>query len=164
VLIHVLIVILSVVEALCGILLVAIILLQKSKSHGAAAGLAFGAGMGESLFGAQATNILQKITVVLTTIFLVNTTLLAVLGGQRHRGGSRSVTDSLPSAPPPVESPAPIQGAPPAEMPPVGPTAPAIPSSGGGAQPIKIDTPVPVPAPAPAPAPGTDAGQKPAQP
>ena len=164
---HIIITILSIVEGLCGILLVGIILLQKSRSHGAAAGLAFGAGMGESLFGAQATNILQKITVVLTTIFLVNTTLLAFLGSRRHRDGGRSVTDGLPSAP--IEATSPGQGMPgagpisPAEMPspapsPAGSGATA-PQSGVAGEPMKIDTP----APAAAPAQGADTGQKPAQ-
>ena len=163
-LIHVIITLLGIVEAICGVLLVAIILLQKSRSHGAAAGLAFGAGMGESLFGAQATNVLQKITVVLATVFLVNTTLLAFLGSRRHREGGRSVTDSLPSAP--IEATTPGQGQ---GMPMGGPVSPvatpaapeaAVPPSGAAAEPVKVDTP----APAAVPAQATDTDQKPAQP
>lgn len=163
-LIHVIITLLGIVEAICGILLVAIILLQKSRSHGAAAGLAFGAGMGESLFGAQATNVLQKITVVLATVFLVNTTLLAFLGSRRHREGGRSVTDGLPSAP--IEATTPGQGQ---GMPISGPASPVaapvapeamVPPSGAAAEPVKVDTP----APAAVPAQGTEADQKPAQP
>ena len=163
---------LSVVEAICGLLLVGIILLQKSRSHGAAAGLAFGAGMGESLFGAQATNILQKITVVLATIFLVNTTLLAVLGSRRHRAGGGSVTDNLPSAPPIEQQqqalgPGPMgpMGTPlaPGGMPSVPmqalPDAPA-PQAGAAPEPAQVE--VATPAPAPEPAPANDAGEKPA--
>ena len=156
---HFFMVLLGILEGLCGILLVAIILLQKSRSHGAAAGLAFGAGMGESLFGAQATNILQKITVWLATIFLVNTTLLAVLGSRSHRGGGQSVTDGIPAARPPIEAPAggpmapvggPLSGA---DQMPLAAPAPA-------AEPVKSD----VPASAATPAPAADAGQQPAQP
>ena len=168
-LINIVIVIMSILEGLCGILLVAIILLQKSKGQGAAAGLAFGAGMGESLFGAQATNILQKITVVLTTIFLVNTTLLAFIGGRRHHGG-RSVTDSLPSAPP-IEATSPQPGMPagapaaPTEMPP--PVSSPVKAPSAAAEPMRMNAPVSAPAAPAAQAPsarGTDAGRKPAQP
>ena len=167
---NIIITILGVIEVLCGILLVAMILLQKSRSHGAAAGLAFGAGMGESLFGAQATNILQKITVVLTTIFLVNTTLMAFLGSRRHHGaGGRSVTDDLPSTPAPIAAPAssgPIsQG--PVEMSPSAPVSPApaatVPSPGPAQQPVMLDVPAATPAPA-APAAEGAADPKPAQP
>ena len=169
-LINILVTILGVIEVLCGILLVTLILLQKSRSQGAAAGLAFGAGMGESLFGAQATNILQKITVVLTTIFLVNTTLMAFLGSRQHRAGVRSVTDDMPSSPAPIEAPAssgPMsQGPARVDMSPSTPisAAPAegVAPSAPAEQPVMLDTPAPKPAPAPAP--GGDAGQKPVQP
>lgn len=160
--------ILGIVEVLCGILLVAIILLQKSRSQGAAAGLAFGAGMGESLFGAQASNILQKITVVLTTIFLVNTTLMAFLGSRRHHGGGgRSVTDDLPSTPAPITAPAaPGSMTPgPSEMMP-GDSEATIPSTAPAQQPVMLDVPAATPAPAAPAAPAAEgaADPKPAQP
>jgi preprotein translocase subunit SecG len=165
--------ILSILEALCAILLMAIILLQKSRSHGAAAGLAFGAGMGESLFGSQATTVLTKATVILTTFFLVVATLLAVLGSRvRGTGGVRSVTDGLPSAPP-AEAGAPMSGGPgAAPMVPGGDMAAPAPMAtpvqsaplldSGAAQPVKVESPAP--APAPAPAPQNNTGDKPAQP
>ena len=56
-----------IIEILCCLLLIGIILLQKSKSEGL--GLAFGAGAGESLFGARAGNVLSKATVVLGIVF-----------------------------------------------------------------------------------------------
>lgn len=161
--------ILSIVEVLCGVLLVILILLQKSRSHGAAAGLAFGAGMGESLFGAQATNILQKITVVLTTIFLVNTTLLAFLGSRHNRAtGSRSLTDDMPSTPAPMAAPASSGAMQPGqthggETPTPAPET-ALPPSGPAQQPVMLDIPAAAPAPEKASAPADDAGQKPAQP
>jgi len=174
VLLNIFVTILGVVEVLCGILLVTMILLQKSRSHGAAAGLAFGAGMGESLFGAQATNILQKITVVLNTIFLVNTTLMAFLGSRHHRtAGGRSVTDDMPPAP--IAAPAssgPMSRGP-MEMSPSAPVSPApaatVPSPGPAQQPVMLDIPAATPAPAQAPAPATpvpagDADPKPVQP
>lgn len=66
-----------IIEALVSLLLIGIILLQKSKSEGL--GMAFGAGMGESLFGARAGNVLTKATIVLGVIFLANTLFLGVL-------------------------------------------------------------------------------------
>jgi protein translocase SecG subunit len=42
-------------------------------------GMAFGAGVGESLFGAQVGNVLTRITIILGIVFLVNTTLLGLL-------------------------------------------------------------------------------------
>ena len=70
--------ILTVLEVLTCLLLVGVILLQKSKSEGLG-GLAFGAGMGESLFGSRAGDVLTKITTVLAIVFLANTTLLALV-------------------------------------------------------------------------------------
>jgi preprotein translocase subunit SecG len=72
-----------VVEVLCSLLLIGIILLQKSKSEGL--GMAFGAGAGESLFGARAGNVLSKATVVLGIVFLANTLLLGVLFTQKDK-------------------------------------------------------------------------------
>lgn len=84
------------VEILTCFLLIGVILLQRSRSGGGA-GMAFGAGMGESLFGAQAGNVLTKTTVVLGVIFLVNTTVLAMIGAVDRE---HSVADRLPSSAP----------------------------------------------------------------
>lgn len=70
--------VLMAVEILCSILLIGIILIQRTRGQGVG-GLAFGVGMGESLFGAQAGNVLTKITVILAVVFLVNTTILAMI-------------------------------------------------------------------------------------
>ncbi len=105
-------VLLIIIEVVVCILLVGIILLQKSKSSGL--GVAFGSGMGESLFGAQAGNVLTKATVILAAIFLVNTTLLALV----QPPADTSLADRmLPAAdappvrpdtrPPPVDQPLP---------------------------------------------------------
>jgi len=65
------------VEVIVGLLLIGVVLLQRSKDQGL--GLAFGAGMGESLFGSQAVNVLIKITVILSCVFFLNTMILARL-------------------------------------------------------------------------------------
>ncbi len=76
-------VLLIVVEVLCCLMLIGLVLLQKSKSEGL--GMAFGAGAGESLFGARAGNVLSKATVVLGIIFMANTLFLGVLFAQKDK-------------------------------------------------------------------------------
>ena len=100
--IHVVKYFLMVIEVVACLLLIGVILIQKTKGHGM--GLAFGAGMGESLFGAQAGNVLTRATVILAVIFLLNTALLALIGWER---GTKSVADTIPEtgpAVPPSES------------------------------------------------------------
>ena len=85
-----------VVEVLCCLLLIGLVLLQKSKNEGL--GLAFGAGAGESLFGARAGNVLSKATVVLGIVFLANSLLLGVLFAQKDK--TLMEQSVAPSAPP----------------------------------------------------------------
>ena len=87
-----------VVEVLSCLLLIGLVLLQKSKSEGL--GLAFGAGAGESLFGARAGNVLSKATVVLGIIFMANTLLLGILFSQQEKTlmDSASVPVAQPAA------------------------------------------------------------------
>jgi preprotein translocase subunit SecG len=107
------------VEFLVSLLLIVVILLQRSKTQGS--GMAFGAAMGETLFGSQAGNFLSRTTVVLAVIFLLNTTILAMISSKTF---SRSVVDSIPVAtaparqqqPPQVPGGAPM-GAQPASLP-----------------------------------------------
>lgn len=66
---------LLIVEVILGLLLIGVILLQRSKEQGL--GLAFGQGLGESLFGGQTVNVLVKTTVVLAVLFFLNTIVLA---------------------------------------------------------------------------------------
>lgn len=101
------------VEALCAFLLIAVVLMQKPKNEGL--GMAFGAEMGENLFGARASNVLVKITIWLGVIFLLNTTFLAMLYSRRGRG---SIMDNY--APVAAESAAPQPAAPPMPVAPAG--------------------------------------------
>ena len=71
--------ILIVFEAIVCFLLIGIVLLQKSTGDGN--GLSFGSGA-ESVFGAQAGNVLTRGTVVLAVLFLLNTLVLCVLRPQ----------------------------------------------------------------------------------
>jgi len=84
---------LYVFEVIVCLLLGAVVLLQKPKEGGL--GVSFGAGTAEALFGAQTGNVLVKITVILGTIFLLNTIVLSRLTSH----GSDSVMEGVKTAP-----------------------------------------------------------------
>ncbi|NLB59885.1 MAG: preprotein translocase subunit SecG [Lentisphaerae bacterium] len=113
---------LIVVVVVCSCLLIAVILLQKSKGEGL--GLAFGSQMGESLFGARASNVLVKITIWLGVAFMVATILLAMIYARGHKrafiehraSGQQSGPLSIPASPMPVVPDAPPP-APPLDLP-----------------------------------------------
>ena len=88
--------ILVAVEVVTSILLVIIILLLKSKDQGL--GLAFGSGMGEALFGSRAGNVLTKITIALTAVFLIDTLLLSITfaAGRQTLMGTAGAPASMP--------------------------------------------------------------------
>ncbi|HSR88731.1 MAG TPA: preprotein translocase subunit SecG [Pontiella sp.] len=110
-----------VIEVLCCILLIGLILLQRSKNEGL--GLAFGAGAGESLFGARAGNVLSKATVVLGIVFMSSSLILGILFAQKDK----TLMDEVGIGT--VAQPAAVQAPPPEGldlgMPPVEP-APAV--------------------------------------
>lgn len=108
------------IEVVCGVLLVGVILLQKSKDEGL--GLAFGAGVGETLFGSRAGNVLTKITIGLAVAFLVNTALLGVLYA---KAATPSLVDRLPVGQP--AAPVQDQGTVPLNLPSES-TEPAVPT------------------------------------
>ena len=83
---------LYVLEVVVCLLLGGIILLQKPKDGGLNAML--GGGMGEALFGAQVGNVLVKGTIILGTIFLLNTLVLSKL---TSHVGSASVMERAPA-------------------------------------------------------------------
>jgi preprotein translocase subunit SecG len=84
---------LYVIEVIVCLLLGAVVLLQKPKEGGL--GVSFGAGTAEALFGAQTGNVLVKITIILGTIFLLNTIVLSRLTSR----GSDSVMEGVKTAP-----------------------------------------------------------------
>lgn len=86
-----------VVLVLCGLMLIGLILLQKSKSEGL--GLAFGAGAGESLFGARAGNVLSKATVVLGIVFMASALVLGMLFAQQDKTLMDEAAPMAPEAP-----------------------------------------------------------------
>lgn len=142
-------VLLMLVEIISGVLLVGVILLQKSKDEGL--GLAFGAGVGETLFGSRAGNVLTKITIGLGIVFMANTLLIGyVMSGSSSTG---SITDSLPAQAAPVQPAAPAGGMALPASPEPAPAQGAAPAPQAQAPVAVPDAPVaPIPVPAPAPA------------
>ncbi len=122
------------IEIVSSLLLIGIILLQKTKDEGL--GLAFGAGVGETLFGSRAGNVLTKITVTLAGIFLLNTLAIGYIAAGRVSSGS--VVDRMP-----------VQRSVPAPSSAVTPTPLAIPASEGNVEP---QAPAPAQAPVQMPA------------
>lgn len=112
---------LYVVEVVVCLLLVLVVMLQKPKEGGL--GGAISGGMLEASLGADAGNVLIRTTVVLGTVFLLNTLILARLTSTVH---SRSLMAG--------------------ESEPTAEAAPALPA----AAPELPATPAPAPAPAPA--------------
>jgi preprotein translocase subunit SecG len=98
------------VEVVCSLLLIGVILVQRTKSQGL--GMALGGQMGEALFGARMGNVMTRVTVILGIVFLVNTTLLAYIGASSR---TTSVTDGV--APPPAAAAVPMGDVPPLALP-----------------------------------------------
>ncbi|NKB24938.1 MAG: preprotein translocase subunit SecG [Kiritimatiellae bacterium] len=85
-------------EGFCSLLLIGLILIQKSKGGGL--GESFGSSMGESFFGARTGNVLTKATAILSIAFLANTLFLALLMANSHKKTLMSEAVSVPIAPP----------------------------------------------------------------
>ena len=143
-------VLLIVIEVATSILLIGIILLQKSKDQGM--GLAFGAGMGEALFGSRAGNVLTRATVILACVFLATTMLLAIVFTSSHersiidqRTGDMPMQQVAPAPTQAEQSPAPAPG-------PAGPATTLLPGQGmddaANAAPAPAPAAIPVEAPA----------------
>ncbi|MEN8678812.1 MAG: preprotein translocase subunit SecG, partial [Akkermansiaceae bacterium] len=86
-----------------SLLLILVILMQRPKQEGL--GAAFGAGMTDAAFGAKTTDVLQKGTVYLGTLFFIFSLVLAILMGKRNSiEGKNYASDGGSAANAPVES------------------------------------------------------------
>ena len=143
---NILINILYVIEVVTCLLLVLVVMLQKPKEGGL--GGVIGGGMGEAVFGADAGNVLIKVTIWLGTIFLVNTLALARLTSTIH---SKSImaNEAAPVQQPAMPEMPEIPAAPVA--PAAAPVAPAKPATAPAA-PAKPAVPAAPAKPAAAPA------------
>lgn len=132
---------LYVVEVIVCLLLALVVMLQKPK-EGGLGGIA--GGMSEAVFGADAGNVLIKVTAWLGAIFLANTLVLArftstvhaktLMGNEAPAPVQQQMPEmpQMPAAPempaPPPAAPAPAAPAAPAPAAPVAPAAPAAPA------------------------------------
>ena len=131
---------LYVVEVVVCLLLALVVMLQKPKEGGL--GGVIGGGMAEAAFGADAGNVLIKVTIWLGAIFLVNTLVLARLTSTIHTktlmndvAAPAPIQQQLPdlpaaNIPAPAPAPAPAAPAPAAQpaAPAAAPKAPAAPA------------------------------------
>lgn len=133
---------LYVVEVIVCLLLALVVMLQKPK-EGGLGGIA--GGMSEAVFGADAGNVLIKVTAWLGAIFLANTLVLArftstvhaktLMGNEAPAPVQQQMPEmpQMPAAPempaPPPAAPTPAAPAAPAPAVPAAPAAPAAPAS-----------------------------------
>jgi len=124
---HVLSILMTILEVVVCLLLIGLVLIQRSKGDGLSS--AFGGGMGESIFGANVGNVVTRTTVVLGLVFLVNTILLTMILTASRGNATGSVMDNAPvRAPSADNSELPSGGmqpsAAPLRSPPMTPSAP----------------------------------------
>ena len=86
---------LLVIFVIVCLLMTLIILMQRPKQEGL--GAAFGGGVTDQVFGARTTNVLQRGTVYLGSLFFILSLVLAVLIGQKNKTTS-TVTPTEPAA------------------------------------------------------------------
>jgi preprotein translocase subunit SecG len=149
-------IVMIIIEVLCGFLLVGVILLQRTKSQGLG-GMAFGASIGESVFGSRAGNVLTKATIILGCVFLANTLFLALSYTHAAPQGvqSKSVMErrgAMPTQQPQAPRAQPTQPTVPATAPAVtpAPSAPVAPAATAPAATAPATPAKPAPAAAPA--------------
>ena len=79
-----------------AVLMSLLILMQRPKQEGL--GAAFGSGMTDQMFGARTTNVLQKGTVDLGSLFFILPLTLAILFARKNeRGNAGSMVEDLPA-------------------------------------------------------------------
>ena len=100
------------------LLLILLVLVQLPKKD-AGAGLAFGGGTADALFGSGSGNVLTKVTKYSTVVFLVMALLLGYLQDRAQRSNGGNATDFMKQVQQkqmqaPVVAPAPKTASPPA--------------------------------------------------
>jgi preprotein translocase subunit SecG len=146
---------LLVVFVIVCLMMTLVILMQRPKQEGL--GAAFGGGVTDQVFGARTTNVLQRGTVYLGSMFFILSLLLAVLIGQKNRMSSTVNEKDLAPAAKVEEAKPTAEEAPKSlseELPPADP-APVTPAP--AEVPADASTPAPATEPAPAPEPAAPA-------
>lgn len=133
--VNILIYFLLILDVIVALILIGLVLIQRSKAGGGLGGLVGGAAT-EEVFGSGGTNVVVRATVICAVIFLGTTLSLTVLQGLRHSEISdieKRLASGGPTAPAVIPASVATLATP--------PVAPAPPAG---------DTPAPVPPPAPA--------------
>ena len=147
---------LLVIFVIICLLMTLLILMQRPKQEGL--GAAFGGGVTDQVFGARTTNVLQRGTVYLGSLFFVLSLTLAVLIGQKNKKTSM-VVPKVEAQEVTKEQPAPAAAEIPAAPAPVAPTPASAPAPAPEV-PVSPATPAESPAPASgAPEPSEKSGQ-----
>src|SRR5205823_12892278 len=134
---------------------VAVVLRQRPKREGL--GAAFGGGVTENMFGAQAANVLVKFTAWMVGMFCALTLGMSILYAHRSTADSAFRRELMKNQAAPQNSPAPASAKPsPVSSPgatPIqaSPGASAAPDSGAGVLPAGTTTPATSPASTPRP-------------
>jgi preprotein translocase subunit SecG len=102
---------LTLVLVLDCVVLVLLVLIQLPKKD-AGAGLAFGGGATDALFGAGTGNVLTKITKYTATIFFVLALVLSIMQSSFHRRTSSEFEKGLQQPGRPLAAPAPAPATP----------------------------------------------------
>jgi preprotein translocase subunit SecG len=137
------------------VLLILLVLIQLPKKD-AGAGLAFGGGAADALFGAGSGNVLTKVTKWAVVVFFVLALFLGYFQDKLHSGGgTKEFEKQLQQKQ--MEMP-PITGSQPGSVPPTAPATPPISQPGAAPTPGLPTTP-----PTAAPAASTNAPAAPAQ-
>jgi preprotein translocase subunit SecG len=150
--------ILTFILILVSLFLILVVLAQKTKDGGMGATL--GGGAVESTFGAEAGNVLTRMTKYAAILFFVLAFVLYVgRVYERNHGGRVDSGTALPNIAAPALPPAPTTSATPAPAP--GVETPALPAGSTNIQAPSVPTTSAPAAPAPAPtAPAPDATKK----
>lgn len=145
---------LLVIHVIICLLLALVVLMQRPKQEGL--GAAFGSGLTDQAFGARTTDVLQKGTVYLGTLFFVVTLILAILIGKRQNikadmsdDSTDKVEETAPAiVPEPLKDDAPVEmpkddelPTPPVDPAPATPTKPKTPTPPDGAEPAPAEEP-----------------------
>lgn len=164
---------LLVVFVIVCLLMTLLILMQRPKQEGL--GAAFGGGVTDQVFGARTTNVLQRGTVYLGSLFFLLSLTLAVLIGHQNKNTSIIAPKAAVEKTPQTQAPAPQPEAQPKSLmtelpaettppspaaesaPAEAPAAPENPASPAAPAPAAPDAPAAPAAPAAAPAPADKA-------
>jgi preprotein translocase subunit SecG len=110
------------IHVIVALLMVFVILMQRTKQDGL--GAAFGGGFTDSIFGAQTSNILTKATSWFAAIFFILSIVLGYL--YSHRNTSTIIEKDLSVTPPPAAT-APANPTAPVPLVPGAPVVPTVP-------------------------------------